>query len=547
VSAVWFILLIGVLITVHELGHLVAARLLGVGVVKVSIGFGPTLASLKRGRTEYAVSLIPLGGYVRLVGEEGDAVAPEDRARAFALRPTWQRLIVILAGPAANLIFPIFIFTHLYIRQDTARSAVIGTVLDGQPAREADLRVSDRVVAVDDEPVQSWDELNRHILASPGRELRITVERPGQERPLTKVITPRPHLRTDAFGVRERVGLIGVAPHFRLPQIGVLDENSAAARAGLRSFDLITSIQGREVATAADLDPILQPRAGGMIVVTYLRPETSSLGFAGVARLQPGAAQIVPQLLPTGRYETGLRPADLFVYTVEAGTPAAALGLRAGDVLTALDGVKLTSWELFQQALEEHPDAEHTLAWRAAGDGGAERSATFHLQPRREIDEYQAEATSFVFGASTARAVRPVPDVPLEPRFAAAVGQAIARAISVTGTLVRVLGLTVLGRLPGTAIGGPILIYHVAGVAAQHGAAQFLVMAALISLNLGLLNLLPVPLLDGGQATLVILEAVRRRPVSRRARDRARVIGVALLLALLLLASRNDLMRHFGR
>jgi regulator of sigma E protease len=125
------------------------------------------------------------------------------------------------------------------------------------------------------------------------------------------------------------------------------------------------------------------------------------------------------------------------------------------------------------------------------------------------------------------------------------VAKAVGRACWVTLTLVRVLGLTLAGKLPSTGFGGPLLIYQVAGVAAQHGAEQFLVMAALVSLNLGLLNLLPVPLLDGGQASLVVIEAIRRRPVSARMRERATYVGVALLALLLVLVSRNDLLRKF--
>ncbi len=294
-SLVWFIVLIGLLITVHELGHFAAARLLDIKVLKLSIGFGPKLASIKRGDTEYAVSLIPLGGYVRLLGEDRHEPVPRGAEKhAFHLRAPWQRLVVILAGPLANLIFPLFIFAQLYARQGTARSATIGTVLAGQPAQGADLRVGDKVVAVDGQPVATWDELNRLVLAAPGRELRITVERAGSDKPLTKIVTPRVHLRADAFGVRERVGLIGVAPHFRLPQVGVLDEDTAAFRAGLRTFDILTSIQGRPVQNAADLEPVLNPHSGGMLVVTYLRPQRAPLGFAEVARLEPGSAVIVP-------------------------------------------------------------------------------------------------------------------------------------------------------------------------------------------------------------------------------------------------------------
>jgi regulator of sigma E protease len=551
-SFVWFLLLVGMLITVHEVGHLIAAKLLDIKVLRLSIGFGPRVTALRRGETEYVLALVPLGGYVRLLGEDGEPVAPVERARAFAHRPPWQRLTVILAGPLANLIFPLFLFVHLYAGQATAPSATIGAVFAGQPAAEADLRPGDRVIAVDDEAVRYWEEFNARVAAAPGRELRVTVERPGAERPLTKYVTPRQHLRSSLLGERERVGLIGVAPHYRLPQVGVIGEDSAAGRAGLRTFDLITSVQGRPVRTMADLEPLFNPRGGGMLLVSFVRVGGSDepdggLGFASVARLEPHTAQVVPQAIlgPHGtRYDAGLLPADLFVHAVEPGTPAAALGLQPGDVLVSLDGAKLTAWELLQQAFEERPLDEHLLAWRRPGERD-ERQARFHLEPRRTLDEYQAESTLYLFGAETARAIRAVPEVKIEARLTAAIAQALARAFAVTAMMARVLLLTLLGRLPATAIGGPILIYQIAGVAAQHGMEQFLAMVGLVSLNLGLLNLLPVPLLDGGQASLVLVEAVRRRPVSAAARERATVIGVGLLITLMLLASRNDLLRLF--
>jgi regulator of sigma E protease len=543
VQLVWFILLIGGLITVHELGHFVAARLLDVKVLKVGIGFGPALWTARRGDTEWALCWIPLGGYVRLLGEDGP-VAVEDRPRAFSHRSPWQRLVVILAGPAANLLFPIFLFVHLYAGTAQVLSPTIGAVFAGQPAAEADLRPGDRVTLVDGEPVATWEELNDRVLRSAGRELRLTVERSGVEHPLERIVTPREHLRTDAFGARERIGLIGVAPHFRMPQVGV-EPGSAAERAGLRSFDVITSVQGRPISSAEELEPLLydRGRSGSMLLVTFDRPGPAAFGFAALALLSPATAQIIPDA-PTrpGHYDFGLRPADPYIHEVEPGSPASAIGLAPGDSLTLLDGAPVAAWEMFAQALEERPLDEHVVAWRDSA--GAAREARFHLQPRRALDEYHAESTLYVFGASGARAIEPVPAVTLRPHLWAAFGKAVERALSVTAMLVRVLGLTVMGRMPSTALGGPLLVYQVAGVAAQHGAEQFLVMAALISLNLALLNLLPVPLLDGGQATLVILEAVRRRPVSARTRERATYVGVALLAALLLLASRNDL-RNF--
>lgn len=547
-TLVWFIILVGVLITVHELGHLIAARLLGMHVLKFSLGFGPTIVSVRRRGTDYSLSAIPLGGYVRLLGEDGDEdIAEAEKPRAFSLRPAWQRLVVILSGPAANLFFAVVVFTQLYAREATTRSSTIGAVLAGQPAAEADLRPGDRVVAIDGDDVRSWDDLTRRISGSPGRDLQITVQRPGEERLLTKVVTPRVHQQRDVFGGRHTVGLLGIAPHFRLPQIGVVGTDSAAAAAGLHTFDVITSIQGRPVHSTADLASLVAPKSGGMLLVTYLRPTMPPLGFAQVTLLEPGSAQIFPRAVQrSGKaavFDSGLRPADLFIHSVEPNTPAATvggMGLHPGDMLLTLDGVAVSSWELFQQTLEEHPETEHQLRWLGS-DG--EHEGAFHLVPRRHVDEYQAEWTRNVFGAEGAHAILPVPDVPSETNLVAAVGRGIGRAVSVVATLARVVGLILVGKLPATSIGGPLLIYQAAGVAAQHGVEHFPIMAALVSLNIGILNLLPVPLLDGGQATLVLVEALRRRRVDEKLRRRLQYVGVALLLMLLVLALRNDITR----
>ena len=552
-TLLWFALLIGVLITVHELGHFVMARLFGVRVDKLAIGFGRPLVRWSRRGTEYAIGTIPLGGYVRLCGEEpGARVDADEEPVAFSLRPAWQRLAIICGGPLANVAFAAFIFMQLAGAEAGATTSTIGSVFAGQPAGDADLRPGDRVVAVDGESVTTWDDFNARVIAAPGRELRISIERGSgkgdAERAITKIVTPRVHMRTDPFGGRERVGLVGVAPYFRLPQIGVLGEDSAAYKAGLRTFDVITAIHGRPVATSSELDPLVRPRGSGMLVITYLRPVDEALGFVSLALLSPRTAQVVPvNVAPAGkapRYDAGVRVADTFVHAVEAGTPAAAIGLGRGDNVTQLDGAPVTSWELLTQALDEHPVDEHTVAWH--GIDGVDHHASFRLDRRQRLDEYKAESTYYVFGADGARAIVPVPTLPRERNLFAAAGAGVARAASVTGTLVRVLGLTLIGRLPSTSIGGPILVYEVAGVAAQHGFDHFLAVAALISLNLGLLNLLPVPLLDGGQASIVLIEAVRRRPVSPRARERATIIGLCLLGALMLLALRNDLARHLS-
>ena len=173
-----------------------------------------------------------------------------------------------------------------------------------------------------------------------------------------------------------------------------------------------------------------------------------------------------------------------------------------GDMVTQLDGQPVTSWELSTQALDEHPVDEHTIAWH--GIDGIDHHASFRLDRRQRLDEYKAESTYYVFGADgRARSCR-CRRCRASATSSSAAGAGVARAASVTGDAGARARLTLIGRLPSTSIGGPILVYEVAGVAAQHGVDHFLAVAALISLNLGLLNLLPVPLLDGGQASLVL-------------------------------------------
>ncbi len=544
------ILLVGLLVLVHELGHFALARLLDVKVLRLSIGFGPRLFSFRRNGTEYALSAIPLGGYVKMLGEDpDDPIAPADQGRAFPHKPLWKRVAIVLAGPAANLLFPVVIYFHFFVGQQSALSSTVGAVFEGQPAAGV-LQPGDRIVAIDDEPVRYWEDVERMVAAAPERDLRITVERPGSgEAPITKVVTPRAHERRDLLGASERVGMIGVAPHFRLAQIGVQrlpSGESPAARAGLRTFDVVTAVQGRPVGSWRDLEAALGRNRGEPLVVAYLRADGDGAAWTPLARLTPGTAQVFPERVVEGgraHYATGIRSGELFVREVEAGTPAAAIGLRAGDELTSLDGAPLRPGELLEPAFEERPERPFGVGW-VDGDGKPHQ-ATVKLSPRTRRDEYQTESTLYVFGAQPARAVRPVPEVPIEGRAWWAAGRSLRLTAQVTATMARILALLAAGRVPATAIGGPIMIYHLAGVAAARGADQYLAMVALISLNLGLINLLPVPILDGGQLLFLGIEAVRRRPIGRRTRDRAAWIGLALLAALMLLAAYNDLVRYW--
>ena len=560
-TLLWFLLLIGPLVVVHELGHMLVARLLGIGVLSISFGLGRPIARTVLNGTEWSIRMFPVGGYVRLLGEDGDDDTPASRrGESFANRPPWQRLAVILGGPLANILCAIPLFFSIYVHHETALASEIGTVFAGLPAAAADLRPGYRVVAVDGEPVRYWEELNQRLLLSPGRELKLTIERPGTDKPLEKYVRPREHIRPDAAPSEAPVGLIGIAPHRRLPQVGVVSALSPAGQAGMRSFDVVLAIQGRPAISQADLDPLVNPRSGGMLVVSYVRP-SSGLGFAAVGRLEPAVATVVPALDPVlpalqpvaddraliartrGHYDAGVRAADLFVYDVETGSAAEELGLKRGDLLLRLDGGVLGSWELFERALEERPTVEHEIVWFRPQTGDIHK-ARFQLAAEKPSEIGSRAAR---FGAIGPQALEPGRLIEVDRRMPRALGRAIERTVAVSMLIVRTLVGVVLRTVAPSSIGGPIRLVAAAGDAAREGGDPFLAMAALVSLNLGLINLLPLPLLDGGQGALVLLEGLRGKEVSLRVRRRATAIGVVFLVALFLFASWNDLVRLMAK
>ncbi len=238
-----FILLIGPLIFIHELGHLLAAKLVDVKATRFSLGFGPPLARVRMGETEYCIAPIPLGGYVRLLGQDpSEAIAPADAERALPAKPLWARMFVLGAGPAANLLLPIVLyFLYFLMFAPTAvPPAVLGTVVDGTAADQAELRQGDRIVAIDGEDVRSWRDMSQRIAEAPGKELRVQIERDGER--IDRVVTPQKRMHRNPLGVATPVGRLGVLRRFYAPQIGIIDPESAAYVEGLRTGDVITSI-----------------------------------------------------------------------------------------------------------------------------------------------------------------------------------------------------------------------------------------------------------------------------------------------------------------
>jgi regulator of sigma E protease len=538
--------MVGLLVAVHELGHFTAAKALGVRVLRFSLGFGPPIVRLRGRETEYQVGAVPLGGYVRLLGEDpSDTVAPEDRGRSFADKPLWKRLVVVFAGPAANLLFPLAIYFTFFFGHHELPAAVIGDVLSGGPAAAAGIEPGDRVLEINGDDVRTWEELEDTIDRSAGKSLRLKLRRGDKD--VFAFVTPRQHVIRTRTGEKNEQGLIGVTQAPFEPIVGIVDPTSPAARAGLRTGDRIMSVDGRTVSSYGELERALGTRPR-RVLLAYLRGRASPTGFAEVRLYTPGTADLVPETAARRQSWSGIASAEFFVAAVEPGSPAEAAGLRRGDMIVAVDGRPVRHWIQLDQELLADPDRRFHLAWQRSGAAGVDTLEADVRQERRAIvDEYGQDYTLTVFGAVNDFPLGRGEMVPIDSRFAYAASHAATRTGETIGLMARGLVALIHGKLPRDTVGGPIMMYRMASVSGEKGWDAFLMMLALISINLGLINLLPIPVLDGGHLLMFAIEAVRRRRLPSRVREAVVMVGLAIIVGITVLALKNDIVRYLIR
>ena len=426
-----FVVAIGILIFVHELGHFILARRQGIRVLTFSLGFGPKLIGKTIGDTEYVISAIPLGGYVKMAGES-PFEEREKKPDEFASKTVFQRAKVVLAGPMMNvvlafLLMPLVFLIGTKVPAYLDAPPVVGWVDPGSPGLEAGVVLGDKVLKVDGKAVGSWERLLTLLASRPDQEVPIEVERAGSVLSLT--VKPKADPATGA-------GISGLMPPMSTA-ISKVNPGFPAGEGGIQSGDRIVSLDGEPVEHWVQVSQYIRPRAGQAIRVGVERK-----GMNGMVE----------------------------VMTV---TP----------VKDEISGFGVIGVVNFQEMVERK------------------------------------------FG-------------PVE-----AVQKGIARMAELTGLTFDVLRQLFSFNVSIKTLGGPIMIAQLSGEAASSGAGDFIALMAFLSLQLGILNLLPIPVLDGGWLVFLLIEAIKGSPLNQRSMEVAQTVGFALLITLIVVVSYNDLMR----
>jgi regulator of sigma E protease len=438
------VVVLGVLIFFHELGHFLMAKRAKVGVLKFSLGFGPKLVGVKRGETEYLLSALPLGGYVKMIGEDPGDASPEaaDPARSFSKKGVGTRSLIILAGPAANFILPVFIFWGIFtFVGQSFYLPVAGSPEKDSPAAQVGMVAGDRIQAIDGKPIERWDEIEAALRASGGRPLTLSIFR---------------------------------------------DDRSTEVRLEPK-IDKIRDIFGQEI-------------------------EVWDLG------LHPLVSTRIGQVLP--------------------GQVAQQAGIRGGDRVVAVDGVPVAEWDQLAKIIHRSPGKALRLAIER--DGQRQEIPVVPRATKQQGAAGQEEIGLIGIGPAPESQLRRLN--PISAAWAGVVKTADLGVLVVTGFV-----KLIQAKISPSTIGGPILIAQMAGEVAQRGILELLSFTALLSINLAILNLLPIPILDGGHLLFSFIEWVRGRPVSLRKREIAQQVGMVLLVALMVFAFYNDIFRWLGQ
>jgi regulator of sigma E protease len=429
----WALVLIGVMILIHELGHYWAARFFDVKVETFSFGFGPRLFGFKKGETDFRIAAIFFGGYVKMAGEQpGDENS--DDPRGFLAKPRWQRLIIAFAGPAMNIVLAVGILTGLFMvrfpKLPSSPSPEVSYVMPDSAAAKAGIREGDHIVQIDNTVNPTWEDIGMKEVASAGHDLSVWISRNGERKhvTVTPILDPKTGTGFAGWGEENEIEVISAPP------------DKPAAEAGLEPGDIMISVNGQPIRSTPKLHDVINNTGGKPVTIVYSRN-----GKQGTLNVKP------------------------IMTSMDGGEPRWMIGVNLGP---KVEFVSLS----FPQAVVE------SVRYNA-------KNATLIYQFLRGIVER---------------------------------------------------------RMSPKSLEGPIGIARLSGQAAREGPTAYFALTAMVSLNLAIFNLLPIPILDGGVILLLLVEMFMRRDLSLRVKETVFKLGFVFLMAVVAFVLYNDISKLAG-
>lgn len=423
-TLLYFLIVIGILVFVHEFGHFIMAKRAGVRIEKFSLGMGPKIFGYKKGDTEYVLSALPLGGYVKMAGENPDE-EPTGASDEFQSKTVWQRMKIAATGPLTNIVLAFLIMPLVFmVGTYTIGPAAVGFVEKGSPADKSGFMVGDIIEEINGRAITDWEKGAMLIAVNPDTDITVKIRR----REETLTLTLRPTLDTE-----RNIGTSGLYPDFPV-EIGKLKPGFPAEKAGVRLHDKILSVNGMTVYYWNQFSSLVKESKGGKLSLLLEREGTRT------------KIEVTP-IESEGRYVIGVEPIVPLIFRQYGFIESIRLGFD--KTIESIDLTFITLRKLI----------------------------TFSLSIKT--------------------------------------------------------------------LGGPVMIAQMSGQAAAAGLSAFLSLLAVISISLGILNLLPIPILDGGLILFLVIEAIRKKPLSRKVMEVSQSIGAGLLITLIAVVSYNDIMRMF--
>jgi len=535
-----FIILLGILIFVHELGHFLVARWCKVKVEVFSLGFGKKILKKTVGDTTYAISVIPLGGYVKMFGDEiGKEIPEQDKSGSFLHKTVWQRIAIVLAGPLMNLLFAGVLFAVIAWRGESRRSPEVGDIRQETVAYSSGFRSGDKIISIGGEPIQSWDDIPTTLAKFANSNIPVVIQRMGFNDLLTLNVTPTKKENPNPLALNSEIGDIeGLQPESMGPVIGVKGK-TVAYQLGFRTGDEITKINDNPVSLFRDLEPKLIALQGQEVTFFINRPRDGNLNKTDSIEITIKLPSPLPSI-----ESLGIEPSELYLASIMKGSPAEKAGLKPFDRILAINDTVPKRWDDVLQTVKSHSSME-PLIFKIERDGEIKSISIEPTESELLTFHGQTEKRKTV-GILPVIKLGPAPTTIIHYDFTGGLVRAFDRSYEVSLMTVLSFVRLVQNKISPKTIGGVISIGQAASQTFKLGIQQFLTMMAIVSINLFVLNLLPIPVLDGGHLLFYTIEAIRGAPLSMKKMEIAQQLGLVVLLGLMGFALFNDFSRLFG-